>query len=333
MALTTVSPALLDITAQYYGFKNKIINGDIKVWQRGTTFNTITNTYNADRWTVTNVGGAVNVTQDTLVPNVQYKYSLKLVPAVTNTYSECAARQWIEQQNVFDLAGQSVMLSAWVYCSKSSVKLRVASTVNATGGADLSQTTPVTAATWTKVTYPSTAFSGVTAWTSTPNSAGAFVDIGFVDGTALTTSDYLYITGVQLEKGTVATSFDYVDYGRQLIQCQRYYYRRNYDQTGNDVLANLHAYAAGAVYGKLIDLPVELRSVPTCSVSSASHFKPTIANSTASTAFTAVNFGQGVNKTQICVGGMSGSSGLVAGNCSVVVAGTTSAWIDASAEL
>ena len=32
-----------------------------------------------------------------------------------------------------------------------------------------------------------------------------------------------YITGVQLEVGSLATGFEYNDYGRQLIQCQRYY--------------------------------------------------------------------------------------------------------------
>jgi hypothetical protein len=32
-----------------------------------------------------------------------------------------------------------------------------------------------------------------------------------------------YITGVQLEVGSTATSFEYLDYGRSLIQCQRYY--------------------------------------------------------------------------------------------------------------
>jgi hypothetical protein len=32
-----------------------------------------------------------------------------------------------------------------------------------------------------------------------------------------------YITGVQLERGSNATSFEFIDYGRQLAQCQRYY--------------------------------------------------------------------------------------------------------------
>tara|TARA_R110000796_G_scaffold59629_6_gene137609 strand:- start:6320 stop:6823 length:504 start_codon:yes stop_codon:yes gene_type:complete len=38
--------------------------------------------------------------------------------------------------------------------------------------------------------------------------------------------DGFEITGVQLEKGSTATAFDYRDYGRELIMCQRYYYRQ-----------------------------------------------------------------------------------------------------------
>jgi hypothetical protein len=38
-----------------------------------------------------------------------------------------------------------------------------------------------------------------------------------------------YVTGVQLERGSNATSFEFIDYGRQLIQCQRYY-EKSYNQ-------------------------------------------------------------------------------------------------------
>lgn len=41
------------------------------------------------------------------------------------------------------------------------------------------------------------------------------------------TNNYLYITGVQLEVGTVATSFDFRDYGTELLLCQRYYEQSN----------------------------------------------------------------------------------------------------------
>ena len=41
--------------------------------------------------------------------------------------------------------------------------------------------------------------------------------------------DSIYITGVQLEKGSTVTSFDYRPYGTELALCQRYY-EKTYSQ-------------------------------------------------------------------------------------------------------
>jgi hypothetical protein len=50
------------------------------------------------------------------------------------------------------------------------------------------------------------------------------------DVTDTTAGDFLYLAGVQLEAGAVATPFERIDYGRQLIQCQRYF-EKSFDQT------------------------------------------------------------------------------------------------------
>ena len=54
MPLTTVSPGMLDTTAQYYSFKNRIINGDMRIDQRNAgaavTVNSTTATYTVDRF-------------------------------------------------------------------------------------------------------------------------------------------------------------------------------------------------------------------------------------------------------------------------------------------
>jgi hypothetical protein len=42
--------------------------------------------------------------------------------------------------------------------------------------------------------------------------------------TDTTAGDFLYITDVQLEPGTVATPFERRGYGQELALCQRYYY-------------------------------------------------------------------------------------------------------------
>jgi len=44
-----------------------------------------------------------------------------------------------------------------------------------------------------------------------------------------------YITGVQLEKGSTATSFDYRPIGTELLLCQRYYETTSYPNSGQDI--------------------------------------------------------------------------------------------------
>jgi len=83
-------------------------------------------------------------------------------------------------------------------------------------------------------------------WAGATNGIGVYVNFGLGVGStysgtagAWAAADYrsatgatsvvgtngatFYITGAQLEKGSTATSFDYLDYGRSLIQCQRYF--------------------------------------------------------------------------------------------------------------
>ena len=65
-----------------------------------------------------------------------------------------------------------------------------------------------------------------------------------------------YITGVQLEVGSTATSFDYVDYGRSLIQCQRYYIAYTVASTST-------SWSVNSVQNLAIGFPVQMRATPT----------------------------------------------------------------------
>jgi hypothetical protein len=253
--------SLQGAAASPFGLKNRIINGAMQVWQRGTSFTNVANgTFTVDRFSTTTSGINLTVTQDTLVPSVAFKYSLKAVPASNATASECGIRQFIEQQNIFDFAGQTVTGSAWVYCSKSSVKFRLG-TQNATGGTDVLQNVSVTAATWTRITFSFSSFSAVTAWTSTPNASGGYLDIGFADNTALTTSDYLYITGVQLEVGSTATPFERRMYGQELALCQRYYYKMKGVGADTTMFANGFCNTTTRSF-YMVTFPTQLRTAP-----------------------------------------------------------------------
>jgi len=76
-----------------------------------------------------------------------------------------------------------------------------------------------------------------------------------------------YITGVQLEKGSTATSFDYRPYGTELALCQRYY-----QLIARGTVAGGYEIGIGTVWGAsdvrtIIPTPVTLRSTPTVSAS------------------------------------------------------------------
>jgi hypothetical protein len=79
-----------------------------------------------------------------------------------------------------------------------------------------------------------------------------------------------YITGVQLERGTQATSFEYRQYGTELALCQRYFCKSsstNVVATNNSALATgmfssgvVNTYGTNAAYGNWIKYPVTMRT-------------------------------------------------------------------------
>jgi hypothetical protein len=110
----------------------------------------------------------------------------------------------------------------------------------------------------------STRVGGTSAWGSTDYRGGLTGSQSIVGTNGAT----FYITGVQLEKGSTATSFDYRPYGTELALCQRYYQQwgvtsRGFAGTGTD-------YIAGA------SLCVQMRSTPTVAIISNSSSHSTV---------------------------------------------------------
>lgn len=215
-------------------FKNRIINGDMRIWQRGTSFTNTANTfqYTADRWAVFSGAGLPAVNSQVTTGLSSFPYALRVQrPSGNTSTSNTVAIQEIESANCRDLAGQSVTisfqaraganystasnsLSVWLVTG-SGVDQGVQSAINSTWTSQLVQTTNVTL---------TTSFVSYTATFSIPAGTNeiALYFLTFPAGTA-GTNDYFDVTGVQLEVGSQATSFDFRDYGRELIMCQRYY--------------------------------------------------------------------------------------------------------------
>jgi hypothetical protein len=95
------------------------------------------------------------------------------------------------------------------------------------------------------------------AWTSS-TLVGATGSVNVVGTNGAT----FYITGVQLEKGSTATSFDYRPYGTELALCQRYYYRQTSQATGDYFVPNAYAISTTLAFG-FNTFPVPMRTRPT----------------------------------------------------------------------
>ena len=236
--------------------RNRIINGNMGVWQRGTSGFTTINNYCADRWYATAGTSLSAVAQSSDVPT-GYKYSLSI--SGTNLTQ---AAQRIESVNCTDLAGQSVTISFWAKqtsgAGSNSLLLQLS---YPTSGAD-------TYSGGTTQIGSNVLFTGTTSWvqytttfTSISANAANGLQLNIYANTA--SSATILITGVQLEVGTVATPYEMQIYSDQLAQCQRYYWTM-----GGKTVAFTTATATG--YGFTVTFPawfpVYMRAVPTVSV-------------------------------------------------------------------
>ena len=71
----------------------------------------------------------------------------------------------------------------------------------------------------------------------------------------------LYLTGVQLEVGSTATSFDYLPYGTELALCQRYC--NVYGENAYTIFGTMGFAFSGTGFSSVTPFPVEMRTLPT----------------------------------------------------------------------
>jgi len=294
-----------------FGFKNRIINGAMVIDQRNAgasvTVNSSTATYPVDRFAGRGVSsaGVFTAQQSSTAPtgfnnSVVCTVTTSATPASTDAY---LFRQNIEGYNVADLgfgaAGAStVTLSFWVRSSLtgtfggaiqndafnrfypfsytiSSANTFEYKTVTITGD---------TSGTWLKTNGNGmTVTFSLGAGSSRVNTAGTWtssISEGATGQTNLisTNGATWYVSGVQLEKGSTATSFDYRPFGTEVVLCQRYF-AKSYDiatavgtATRNGYVnwnwQNLSNYGTVTIY-----LPVRMRAAPT-----STNYNPDLTN-------------------------------------------------------
>jgi hypothetical protein len=241
-----------------FGFKNRIINGTITIAQRTTTATANSTTassglFVADRFraVITAGTGVFTFAQDSTLYPTGFTYSLKAT--VTTAYSVTSTdryeiSQLIEGYNIADLSwgtasAATVTLSFWVRSSLTGTFGGVVQNANADYNYPFTYTISV-ANTWEQKTITITGpTTGTWATDNTQGlkvtwslgcgstrlgTAGAWSATRFEGATGqtqliATNGATFNITGVQLEKGSTATSFDYRPFGTELALCQRYF--------------------------------------------------------------------------------------------------------------
>ena len=298
-------------SATGFGFKNRIINGQMMIDQRnaGASVTVTTGTvYGADRFnsSKSTSSGTMTVQQSSIVPagfnrSLLHTVSTGASPAAgdQNRIEHCVEGNKFADFDFGTSNAQSFTFSFWVRSSVTGTyavaflnaawnRSYVATyTVNAANTWEQKTITVAgdTTGTWAKDNTVGIRFkfdlgSGSTSNTASPNQwvSGEFYRTSSTVTLLATTGATFYITGVQLEKGSTATSFDYRPYGTELALCQRYYF-----QTA-DRLTYKH-FASGMWYtGTVTQLnmkfPAMMRASPTVTINSASYFDVWAGNTT-----------------------------------------------------
>ena len=321
--------------------KNKIINGDFNVWQRGTTFST--SSYDApvaDRFfTTANSVGTLSVTQQSFTPGsapvTGYESSYFLRYNLSQTGAGSVSNQiYTKIEDVRAFANQTLTFSFW---AKASAPYNGAVFIDqffGTGGSSTNYNTvigyPNITTSWQRFTVTGTpaSLNGKTVGT------GSYLRVGITFPANIT--GYVDTWGWQLESGSVATPFQTASgtYGGELALCQRYYIRYS-SPTGT---GNIRMLATGycrntSLFYAIVPWPVTMRTVPAFNSS----------NVTSSAAFTAYPGSSSFSADSLSVGDITetagniiiSGSGLTAGQAGMlgIQPSKTGSYFELSAEL
>ena len=316
-ASTMTATGLISGSTNYTGFKNRIINGGMVIDQRNAGASVAGNAvYTLDRW-LANAGqtGKYTVQRNAASVTPPSGFTNYLGVTSSSAYSVGAGEQFsivqpIEGFNTADLgwgaAGAStVTLSFWVRSSLTGTfggcflnapanRFYVFSYTISAANTWEQKTVTITGDTtgtwgtgngvgiyvWFSIGAGSTVSGTAGSWSSSTvyQPTGAVSVVG-------TSGATFYITGVQLEKGSVATSFDYRPYGTELSLCQRYFEKsfdiatapaQNVGTAGSSAVTQATA-ASLTSYGWNIPYKVTKRATP----STVTLYNPAQANAQA----------------------------------------------------
>ena len=293
-----------------FGFKNKILNGSMVIDQRnaGASVTVGTNSpYITDRWKISASQASKLTAQQnagSVTPAVGFTKYLGMTSSSAYTVGSSewfGLIQVIEGLNCIDLGwgtanAKTVTLSAWVYSSLTGTFGGVITNSAVNRSYPFTYSIPV-ANTWTQITVTIAGDTSGTwltdsgvgiyvifnlgAGSTVSGTAGAWAGASYFSATGATSvvgtnGATFYITGVQLEKGSTATSFDYRPYGTELALCQRYAYVIPTDASALPFGQGF--YSTTNTVAIALPIPVPMRTTPAYSASGSTN--PRVVTST-----------------------------------------------------
>ena len=257
LAAASATRATFVASEQGFGFRNRIINGDLRIAQRatsatvtaGTTVPTSSTGYPAvDRFFVYSTGANVTAARVAGAGATQYRMQITGAASVTAV----GIGQRIEQLNSFDLSGGNATLSVDLANS-------VLTTVTWTASYATTADTFGTIGTPTKTQIATGTFTvngtvtNYTAQIAIPAAATTGIEILLTVGAQ--TSGTWTVGNLQLEAGSVASPFERRPYGEMLALCQRYFQLVRVGYAGQAT--------STTGFGTFNILPVQMRAAPT----------------------------------------------------------------------
>jgi hypothetical protein len=353
-------------TGGFVGMKNRIINGAMVIDQRnaGAAIASPSDNYTVDRFYSRQVGGGVASAQQSSTAPTGFSKSL-LMTVTTADASVTGSdryyiRQYVEGFNFADFGygaagAASSTVSFWVRSSVTG-SYGFSALNESTNRIYASLYTISAANTWE---YKTIVIPGDTTgtWTGATNGTGIMLTWSLGMGSTNTTATLnawsatasaiapdgltqwistngatFYITGVQLEKGSTATSFDYRPYGTELALCQRYYYRVSPGASSRTLCISGNSQTTTQSVNNL-QFPVTMRTRPTAVETTGTATDYSIAYAATSTVCNAVPTFTG--STAELTGSVNAyvASGLTAGQAAVILSNSSTAYLGWSAEL
>lgn len=252
------------------GFRNVLINGDFKIWQR-TTSSAITaastTSYYADRWACYKSASGGTISRQTAgLEGFQYCARLQRDSGQTAVGS-LNIYQSIETVNSIPLAGKTVTISLWARAGANFSGSSMNVGINTGTGTDQNIYTGYTGNisqlnAYQTITTTWTRYSFSTVLSASATEVGVFV--AFIPTGTAGANDYIEITGVQLEQNYQPTPFEQRPIGVELMLCQRYYCYQDFVPGGANFVDGYNAY--GGYITLWIKLPTTMRVRPTSTV-------------------------------------------------------------------